>query len=150
MTHDEVRGHILGMVEGLSGVASIEQAIAALVAALGVASALSLSVMRRQRGLGLVRAIGATPDQVMAGVLAEAWLLSVLGLLLGLLLGAAAQWYVVRVLLAGETGFLFPIRLAWWTALCLSVIVPLIGLAAGLLPGRRAARLRVTEAVACA
>ena len=148
LTRSEIRGHILGMVGRFYGVAYVQEAVAGIVAALGVVTTLTISVLQRRRELGLLRAVGATQEQVLALILAEALLMSVMALVLGGLLGAALEWYVLRVVLFRETGFLFPDRFPWVIAGTLAVVVPLAGLLAGLGPGLHAARLRITAAIA--
>jgi putative ABC transport system permease protein len=148
LTRRELRGHILGMVGRFYGVAYLQEAVAALVAALGVVTTLAISVLQRRRVLGLLRAVGATREQVLAILLAEALLMSVIALALGGLLGAAIQWCVLRVILFTETGFVFPVRFPWAIAATLAAAVPLVGLLAGLGPGLHAARLRISQAIA--
>ena len=148
LTREEIRGHILGMVGRFYGVAYVQEAVAGIVAALGLVTTLTISVLARRRELGLLRAVGATRGQVLAIILAEAFLMSVIALVLGGLLGAALQWYVLRVLLLTETGFVFPVRLPWAIAGTLAAAVPLLALLAGLGPGLQAARLRIAEAIA--
>jgi putative ABC transport system permease protein len=130
------------------GVAYVQEAVAGIVAALGVVTTLAISVLQRRRELGLLRAVGATRGQVLAIILAEAFLMSVIAIALGGLLGAALQWYVLRVILFRETGFLFPVRFPWAIAGALVVVVPFVGLLAGLGPGLQAARRRIPETIA--
>jgi putative ABC transport system permease protein len=148
LTRQELHGHILGMVGRFYGVAYVQEVLAALVAALGVVTTLAISVLQRRRELGLLRAVGATQDQVRSILLAEAFLMSLIALLLGMLLGAAVQWSVLRVILFAETGFVFPVRLPWAIAATLAAAVPPVCLLAGLGPGLHAARLRIAQAIA--
>ncbi len=148
LTRGEVRGHILGMVERLYGLAYAQEVVVALVAVLGVVTALLISVLQRRRELGLLRAVGATRGQVMTSVLAEAALLGGLGVGLGLLVGLPLEWYTVRVLLFEETGFLCPLLMPWAvTAACVGLTLACT-LLAGVGPALHAARTPITEAVA--
>ena len=98
---------------------------------------------------GLAPYVGATASQVLAIILAEAFLMSVIALVpAGLLAAEVLQWYVLRVLLLTETGFVFPVRLPWAIAGTLAAAVPLFALLAGRGPGLQAARLRIVEAIA--
>jgi putative ABC transport system permease protein len=148
LTHDEMRTHILGMIHRIHAVAYLQEAVAGIVAALGVISALMISVLQRQRELGMLRAVGATRAQVLATILGEACLMVLISILLGLELGFALEWYVLRVILLRETGFVFPVQFPWMIAGVICVTVLLIGLLAGLGPGLRASRMRIAEAVA--
>jgi putative ABC transport system permease protein len=148
LTRPELRRHILGMVDRLYAVAYIQEVVAGLVAALGVATALLISLLQRRRELGLLRALGATPGQARNIILAEAALLTLLGLGFGLLLGGALEWYVLRVILLEETGFVFPFRFPWTHAAIVAALVALSGGLAGLGPAHRASRLQIVEAIA--
>ena len=142
-----LRRHIPGMVRRLYGVAYVQELVAA-VAALGVATALMVAVFQRRRELGLLRAAGATPAQVFGAVVAEAALMAVIGVLFGLLIGVPLEWYVLRVVLLEETGFVFPLWLPWGDAAMIAALMVLGGVIAGLVPAVGAARTRITEAIA--
>jgi putative ABC transport system permease protein len=146
--HEVLRGHILGMVGRLYGVAYVQEVVAAVVSGLGVASALLLSVLQRRRELGLLRASGATPAQAAGSLASEAALMAVFGVAFGLAVGVALEWYVLRVVLFEETGFVFPVRVPWSHAALLAVAGVSGSLLAGLGPAFRAARLPIPEAVA--
>jgi putative ABC transport system permease protein len=129
------------MVGRFYGVAYLQEAVAAL----GVVTTLTISVLQRRRALGLLCAFGAMRSQVLAMTLTEALLMNVFALVLGGLLGAAVQWCVLRVILFAETGFVFPVHFPWAIAATLGAVVPLVGLLAGLGPGLQAARLRISR-----
>ncbi|WP_340384236.1 FtsX-like permease family protein [Streptomyces sp. SS7] len=122
-------------------------ALAVLIALLGIANTLTLSVHERTRELGLLRAVGQTRSQLRAMVRWESVLVAAFGTAGGLGLGTFLGWVLVRASDgAGDSAFAFalpPARLA---------VVALVGLAAGALaglrPARRAARLDVLRAVA--
>ncbi|HYV36042.1 MAG TPA: FtsX-like permease family protein, partial [Gemmataceae bacterium] len=58
MTREEMQDHIDGMIERLYGIAYAQQFVVLIVAALGVVTALLISVLQRRREMGLLRAIG--------------------------------------------------------------------------------------------
>ncbi|MGM0351920.1 ABC transporter permease [Streptomyces sp. ECR3] len=117
--------------------------IALLVGGVGVANTMVISVLERRRDIGLRRALGATRGHIRVQFLTESVALSLLGALAGILLGVLAavgyaahqHWPVV----------IPPLPLAGG---CLSAV--LIGMAAGVYPSLRAARLPPTEALASA
>src|SRR5581483_2962866 len=74
LTKAELQGHIDQMIERFYGIAYAQQVVVMLVAALGVVTALLISVLQRRREMGLLRAIGASQLQVIHSVLAEACL----------------------------------------------------------------------------
>jgi putative ABC transport system permease protein len=115
-------------------------AVALLVAAVGVANIMVISVLERRSEIGLRRALGATRGQIRAQFLAEAILLSLAGAAVGVILGAAATAAYARS--HGEPTVIPPE--AWAGGLAAAL---LIGALAGLLPAIRAARLSPTQAL---
>ena len=147
LTRDEVRGHILGMVRGLYGLAYAQEFMVALVAILGMTAALLIAVLQRRRELGLLRAVGARPIQIFRSVLAEAVIMATLGTVIGLLAGVPLEWYTVRVVLFKETGLLFPIYFPWATAGTIVCLALASATLASIGPAMRAARMGIVEAI---
>lgn len=148
MTRGELRQVIIDMIRRLYSLAYAQELVVGLVAALGVVTALLISVLQRRRELGLLRAVGASRGQVLRSVLAEAILMGLVGSAIGLLVGIPLEWYAVRVILLEETGYSFAVHVPW-QAIGL-VITLALGTAtlAGLGPAIHAMRLRIPEAIA--
>ncbi|HEX4608692.1 MAG TPA: FtsX-like permease family protein, partial [Urbifossiella sp.] len=127
--------------------AYIQQIVVGAVAALGVVTALLISVLQRKRELGLLLAVGATPGQVLRTVLAEAVLMGVFGTALGLLIGLPMEWYVVRVVLTEETGFMLDVVVPWREAFLIAGGALATATLAGLLPAWHAVRTRIPDAI---
>ncbi|HJZ93137.1 MAG TPA: ABC transporter permease, partial [Gemmataceae bacterium] len=140
--------YLAGVMERLLSVAYLQQVIVAVVAALGVVMALLISVLQRRRELGLLRAVGATQPQVLKSVLAEAMLMGALGTLLGFALGLPMEWYLLRVVMHDESGFVFDVLLPWKEALGIGLISVVASTLAGLVPALHAVRLRIPDAIA--
>ena len=115
-------------------------AISLLVGGIGVMNIMLVSVTERIREIGLRKALGATPAAIRNQFLVEASMLGLLGGVLGLLLGMGAAW-----LIAAVTGFPV-VPSVGATALALGVSL-LIGIAAGVYPAARAARLAPIDAL---
>lgn len=123
---------LTGAVVGLLG-------IAVVIALIGIANTLGLSVLERARENALLRALGLTRRQLRATLATEAVLLSVVATVIGTTLGVVFAWVgvqaLVRPVIEGAP-MVFP-----WGQLGLVVLVAAVaGLLAGVLPARRAAR----------
>ena len=107
---------------------------------MGIANIMVISVLERRTEIGLRRALGATKRQVGAQFLTESVLLSALGGLGGVALGAAAT--VAYALATGQSAVVPLAAIGGGVAVAISV-----GLLAGVYPAVRAARLPPTEAL---
>jgi putative ABC transport system permease protein len=140
--------YLAGILDRVFQIAYLQQIIVAVVATLGVVMALLISVLQRRRELGLLRAVGATQPQILKSVVAEATLMGILGTVLGLLMGLPMEWYLLRVVLQEETGFVFDLLIPWKQAAGIAGIAVLTSTLAGLIPALHAARLRIPDAIA--
>jgi putative ABC transport system permease protein len=146
-TRADLRGYIIGVIRRLYALVQVQQLVVGAVAALGVVTALLISVLQRRRELGLLRAVGATRAQVLRSVLAEAALVGLCGTLFGLALGVPIEWYMVRVVLWEEAGFVFPVLVPWREVLAVAGGAAAVATLAGLGPALHAGRLNIAEAV---
>lgn len=115
-------------------------AVALLVGGIGIANTMVISVLERRSEIGLRRALGATRGHVRVQFLGESLLLSGLGGLAGVVLGAVAT--VVYAEQRGWATVVPPEALGGGLAAAL-----LIGALAGLYPAARAARLSPVDAL---
>jgi putative ABC transport system permease protein len=119
--------------------------LAVLIALFGIVNTLALSVVERRREIGLLRALGMSRSQLRAAVRWEAVVVSLLGTVLGILVGLAFGWVVVDALRSqGIDRFAVPEgELVAFVALA-----AVAGVAAAVLPARSAARVDVLAALA--
>ncbi|WP_375740720.1 ABC transporter permease [Pseudomonas boanensis] len=115
--------------------------ISLLVGAVGILTIMTTTVGERTAEIGLLRALGAAPRQVLGLFLAEATLLSLLGGVLGVLL-AGGLLVLLHWLVPG-----LPLSLSPPLVLLALLLSALVGMAAGLAPARRAARLHPVVAL---
>jgi len=119
---------------GLGGIA----AISLLVGGIGIMNIMLVSVTERTREIGLRKALGATPNQILVQFLIEAALLSIIGGLIGLILAylgsAAIQPF-------------FPAKITLTSVVLAFGVSTLVGLVFGAAPARSASRLSPIEAL---
>jgi putative ABC transport system permease protein len=131
-------------IDMMLGIVYVLLALSILIALMGIANTLALSVHERTRELGLLRAVGQTRRQVRAMLRREAVIVAVFGTLGGVGLGVFLGWALVSA--AGTDVARLTIPAGRLVAVL--VVGAVAGVLAGLRPARRAARLDVLAAVA--
>lgn len=121
-------------------------ALAVIIALIGIANTLSLSVLERTREFGLLRAVGMSKRQLRWAVRGEAAIVAVFGALLGMVVGIMFAIALATALTADDPGLL-TLKLPITQLVVITVLAALAGIVAAILPARRAARLDVLEAI---
>ncbi|GAB2858643.1 ABC transporter permease [Actinoallomurus bryophytorum] len=133
-------------MDALLGVVYVMLALAIVIALLGIANTLSLSVYERTRELGLLRAVGTTRSQIRSMIRWESVIVSVFGTIGGLVLGLFLGWALVHAVAQGGTGtgtFSVPAP----QLIIIAVVGAIAGVLAAIRPTRRATRLNVLDAI---
>ncbi len=115
--------------------------ISLLVGGVGIFTIMTIAVNDRIAEIGLLRAIGATRSQILGLFLGEAIILSTIGGSVGLFLGWLCGWLLQIFIPA------LPTHTSWFYAISAELLAAAIGLAAGVIPARRAANLDPIEAL---
>ena len=115
--------------------------ISLLVGAIGIVTIMTIAVNERINEIGLLRALGARQSQVLGLFLGEAIVLAAAGGLGGLVLGIGIAQLLHLVLPA------LPVHTSMLYVILAETVAVLIGLLAGVMPARRAARLDPVEAL---
>jgi len=115
--------------------------VSLLVGGVGILTIMTISVAERTGEIGLLRALGARRRQILLLFLAEAGLLAAAGGLSGLALGIGLAQLLSALFPA------LPVSTPWTYALLAEAIAVAIGIAAGVMPASRAARLDPVEAL---
>ena len=135
----------LGQLDSLLAVVNVFLGLAILIAVLGIANTLALSVFERTRELGLLRAVGMSRRQLRRMVRLEAVIVAVfgatLGVAVGLIFGVAVASALPRNVIS-ETSVPLP------TLVVLVILAGLVGVLAAIAPARRASRLNILDAIA--
>lgn len=123
------------------------EAVAVIVAVMGIAGALVALVIDRRRELGLLRFLGAATGQIRKQILIEAGLLGLLSNLVGFALGFALSLILIYVI--NKQSFGWTIHFHWPVAVLLGSLSLVYGatVLAGLYPAQIAIRLNALEAV---
>jgi putative ABC transport system permease protein len=123
-------------------------ALAIIIALMGIANTLSLSIHERTRELGLLRAVGQTRSQVRSMVRWESVLVATFGAIGGIGVGVFLGWALVEAAGASAGATMSRFILPFGRLATIVVIGAVAGVLAGVRPARRAARLDVLQAIA--
>jgi putative ABC transport system permease protein len=112
----EVKARVMSNTKQWLGLSYIQIVVAVVVAVLGIANTLLVSVTDRRREFATLRAVGALRINVRLSVWLEAVTIAAIGVILGAAFGAIDLSYQLKVVwrdYAGLTlGYAFPVRLA--------------------------------------
>ncbi|HEX5622645.1 MAG TPA: FtsX-like permease family protein [Solirubrobacteraceae bacterium] len=118
-------------------------AFSVIVSLFGMVNTLVLSVFERTRELGMLRAIGMTRRQARRMIRHESVITALIGAALGLGLGVFLAALVTQALSDYEVPMSIPVT----SLAAFTVVAILAGIAAAILPARRASRLNVLDAL---
>ena len=133
------------IINGILAVITALLGLSFVIALVGIANTLALSVFERTREIGLLRAVGMTRRQLRRAVRWEAAIVAtfggVLGVAVGTILGVAGS-------LATPDSFITTVDVPFGTLVAYVIAAGLAGLLAAVLPARRAGRMNILEAIA--
>ncbi len=115
----------------VTGIAAISIAVAGIL----IMNVMLIAVSQRRAEIGLLKAIGAPRNQIIVLFLAESAILSIVGAALGLLVAVVGIWGIEQVFPE------FPLDMPLWSLWAAVAVSVVTGLAFGVLPAMRAARL---------
>ncbi len=141
---DQFTGSLVAQIKALLNVIYALLAVSIVIALIGIANTLSLSINERTRELGLLRAMGMTRSQLRSTVRWEAVIVALMGTGIGVVLGLGLSWILVKGLASqGIDTFSVPM-----TGLLIEVIFGAgLGIVASLRPAAKAAKLNVLDAI---
>ena len=140
ITQDQILDTIGNLTTAFFGVMVALSSVALLVGGIGVMAIMMVSVTDRTREIGLRKAVGATRQEILWQFLVEAATLTLIGGLLGIVVGLG-MGQVLKTVLKLTSG------VPLWSAVLATLVSVAIGLAFGLLPANRAARMDPVEAL---
>jgi len=122
------------LTAGLAGIA----AISLLVGGIGIMNIMLVSVTERTREIGLRKAVGATSQNILYQFLVEAVFLSLVGGLMGIILGIAGSYLLGKFLQTSVTP---------WSVIIAFSVSSLVGIIFGVAPAVKASKLDPIEAL---
>ena len=140
ITQDQILDTINSLTGAFFGVMVALSSVALLVGGIGVMAIMMVSVTDRTREIGLRKAVGATRQEILWQFLVEAATLTLLGGLLGIVVGLGVG-QVLKMVLGLSSG------VPLWSAVVACAVSIGIGLAFGLYPANRASRMDPVEAL---
>ena len=139
-TQDEVSDMMGAMIAVLTFMLGGIASISLLVGGIGIMNIMLVSVSERTREIGIRKAIGARTYDIMSQFVIESILLSVLGGLIGIGLGALGSWAIAT------SGAIPSTVSAWSVALAFSFSVG-VGVFFGVYPAYKASKLDPIDAL---
>ena len=143
----ESNAQLVSALNAQSVSTSIIRGVVLAVVVLGIASVLVVSVVQKQREIGILRAMGATRGQVMRLFLVQGAVVGAVGSALGILLAVVLIFLFTRYVRGSDGLPLFDISLPPGTALQVALVATVCGVLAAIAPARRAARLDPAQAI---
>lgn len=117
-----------------------------LAGAIGVSNIMLVTVRERTKEIGVRRALGATPRNIIAQILTESIVLTLIAGVLGIMFGVGLLALVGKLLENGAQFFRDP-QISFNVAIVALLILVVIGTFAGFLPANRAMRIKPIEAI---
>ena len=115
-----------------------------VVALLGIANTLALSIFERTREIGLLRAIGMKRKQVRGMIYIEGFIIGIFGSVLGIILGVAYGRVLVQVI---PDEFISEFAIQPGQIILYGIIGGIIGLVSTLFPAIRAGRIDILRSI---
>ena len=134
---------MLGMVTAFI---SFVAGISLLVGGIGVMNIMLVSVTERTREIGIHKSLGAKTSSIMLQFLAEAAILTVIGGLIGIILGILAAYGICSVI-SGSIGMTIIPGISPTVIFVATLFSCAVGVFFGIYPAKKAARLSPIEAL---
>ena len=143
----ESNAQLVSALNAQSVSTSIIRGVVLAVVVLGIASVLVVSVVQKQREIGILRAMGATRGQVLRLFLVQGAVVGAVGSAVGLLLAVLLIWAFTTFVRGSDGLPLFNITLPLDTAVQVALVATVCGVLAAIAPARRAAKLDPAQAI---
>ena len=147
-SHEGQRAQLRAVAASTFALARAPEVITLLVALMGVIGTMLAAVIDRIREIGMLRAIGATRRQMVTSMVVESAFLGLASAVCGIIAGIPQGYLFLKVTGVATSGWNLPYGFPIESAVRVSLEIICAAALAGLLPGLRAARLDVKDALA--
>lgn len=134
------------LINGLTAFLAFIAGISLLVGSTGIANTMFTSVLEKTKEIGIMKAIGAKNRDIMLIFLCNSAMISLVGGIIGILLGTAAV-QAVLLFLSIRMNVPFEFALSLKAAFVATFVSILVGLIAGLVPAKNASELKPVDAL---
>ena len=143
----ENNAQLLSALNAQSVSTALIRGVVMVVVVLGIASVLVVSVVQKQREIGILRAMGATRAQILRLFLVQGAVVGALGSVLGVGFAVVMIWLFTRFVRSGDGLPLFDISLSPMLAVQVASIALVCSVLAAIAPARRAAAMDPAQAI---
>ena len=143
-----MRDQLSAAAENTFALARAPEMITLMVALMGVIGTMLAAVIDRIREIGMLGAIGSTRNQIISSLVAEGAFLGLSATVCGILAGIPQGYIFIKVTGVATSGWNLPYDFPVGSALRVGLEIIFAAAIAGFLPGVRASRLDVKEALA--
>lgn len=142
---DRLIGNVLSIIELVLIVIGF---ISLLVGAVGIVNTMYTSVMERTKQIGIMKAIGASDDDILSLFLIESGLIGLVGGIFGIILGIISAYFIGLIAANfGINGLFSFASLDFFGFLVILIITFITGVLSGVLPARQASKMEPADAL---
>ena len=144
---DDIMATVNQVISLITVFVAFVASVSLLVGGIGVMNIMLVSVTERTREIGIRKALGAKTGSITVQFLAESAFITLIGGLIGILLGVAGAWLIAGIIGMIVPNMHFAPALSFGTVLLASAFSSVVGILFGVYPARKAARLSPIEAL---
>ena len=144
---DDIMATVNQVINLITVFVAFVASVSLLVGGIGVMNIMLVSVTERTREIGIRKALGAKTGSITVQFLAESAFITLIGGLIGILLGVAGAWIIAGIIGMIVPNMHFAPALSLGTVLLASAFSSVVGILFGVYPARKAAKLSPIEAL---
>ena len=144
---DDIMATVNQVINLITVFVAFVASVSLLVGGIGVMNIMLVSVTERTREIGIRQALGAKTGSITVQFLAESAFITLIGGLIGILLGVAGAWIIAGIIGLIVPNMHFAPALSVGTVLLASAFSSVVGILFGVYPARKAAKLSPIEAL---